>query len=534
MANLAECGKTRLPTWKRHLSVGLAAAGLLLGISAAAPQAGAQTETPPEVKVGLGLVKVGQSSDWANIYPFGRVETWDFQCGNVATFLLRYEETTLNGTNTTPRTISLDLELDAYTQGEPGAGFTSFVGSPTVLGAKAGETAALVDRGLSGPAYTDGSFLKGSITLTGLGPGADVIIVEQKARITCVESNHNPQNNQPPPAFSGLLYSYLRNVKDVTTTGPDAGGANATGFNRIEIRIADPESKVEFEVTKNGPPTATAGSTVAYTVTIRNTDIVDLFVEDVFDFVNDLQATLVADDCSEITVPAGTSVDCVIRVRFTGTATDMVQVVGGGNRRTSNEVTTLLASMKIAKSVKNPPAVVTVGTVLTFEIVVTNDGDAALTGIVVNDPLAPASCPATTLAAGATMTCTVTYAVTAANQTAGSVVNVATADSAQTDPVTSSTVTVTVAAPTTTLPTAPNPTTPTPTTPTTPTTGTPSPRATTATTFAPTPTSVIVRTSTAQLPVTGSTDVEPYLWSVAALFSAGAAYVVGSRRRKAL
>jgi uncharacterized repeat protein (TIGR01451 family) len=77
------------------------------------------------------------------------------------------------------------------------------------------------------------------------------------------------------------------------------------------------------------------------------------------------------------------------------------------------------------------------GDVINYEIVVSNDGNQTLTGIVVTDPLlgASLSCPSTTLAPATSMTCTGTYTIMQTDIDAGKVDNTATADSAQTNPV---------------------------------------------------------------------------------------------------
>src|ERR671911_1189890 len=80
------------------------------------------------------------------------------------------------------------------------------------------------------------------------------------------------------------------------------------------------------------------------------------------------------------------------------------------------------------------------GDVITYTYVVTNTGNVTLTGVSVTDPkpgLSALSCsPAqpATLAVGASMTCTATYAITQANVNAGGVDNVGTADSNETPP----------------------------------------------------------------------------------------------------
>ncbi len=58
----------------------------------------------------------------------------------------------------------------------------------------------------------------------------------------------------------------------------------------------------------------------------------------------------------------------------------------------------------------------------------TNTGNVTLTAVGVSDPqVGPVTCPVTTLAPGASTTCTKTYTLTQADVDAGSVVNTATA-----------------------------------------------------------------------------------------------------------
>jgi uncharacterized repeat protein (TIGR01451 family) len=70
------------------------------------------------------------------------------------------------------------------------------------------------------------------------------------------------------------------------------------------------------------------------------------------------------------------------------------------------------------------------GKVVTYSFKVSNTGTLPLSNVVVTDPLAglsPVSCPASTLAIGASMTCTATYTTTSADVNRGSVTNTATA-----------------------------------------------------------------------------------------------------------
>ncbi|MCP5027677.1 MAG: DUF11 domain-containing protein, partial [Actinomycetia bacterium] len=74
---------------------------------------------------------------------------------------------------------------------------------------------------------------------------------------------------------------------------------------------------------------------------------------------------------------------------------------------------------------------VTLGDTLTWDITVTNDGDVTLTGLTIDDPLTGgASCPATTLAPGASTSCSASHVVTQGDVDAGLITNTATATGA--------------------------------------------------------------------------------------------------------
>jgi uncharacterized repeat protein (TIGR01451 family) len=92
-------------------------------------------------------------------------------------------------------------------------------------------------------------------------------------------------------------------------------------------------------------------------------------------------------------------------------------------------VTSQAARVDLAKTATGPDPL-TVGTVVNYSFLVTNIGQLALTGVTVTDPLAglsAISCPGTTLAPGASMTCTASYTITQADVEAGVITNTATA-----------------------------------------------------------------------------------------------------------
>ncbi|MFF8770354.1 hypothetical protein [Kitasatospora sp. NPDC015120] len=88
-----------------------------------------------------------------------------------------------------------------------------------------------------------------------------------------------------------------------------------------------------------------------------------------------------------------------------------------------------LPALNLVKQVRRPlPGLITVGTELQYEFVVTNSGNVAIDNLGVNDPkVGPVSCPVVVLNPGATVTCTATYLVTAADAQAGQVPNTAVA-----------------------------------------------------------------------------------------------------------
>ncbi|MGW1036335.1 DUF7507 domain-containing protein [Streptomyces antibioticus] len=90
-----------------------------------------------------------------------------------------------------------------------------------------------------------------------------------------------------------------------------------------------------------------------------------------------------------------------------------------------------LPQLNLVKQVSQDPPLetpLTPGTQVPYEYVVTNSGTVPVTDVTVTDDrVTGITCPQTTLAVGGTTTCTGTYTVTAADATAGSVTNTATA-----------------------------------------------------------------------------------------------------------
>src|SRR5690606_37446736 len=162
--------------------------------------------------------------------------------------------------------------------------------------------------------------------------------------------------------------------------------------------------------------------------------------------INDLQLDAAA-VCEETTLAGGESTTC------TGVHTLTQAEVDAG---VSDNTATATGTPPVGAPVESPPSDTSTplpaapaisiektagiptgqsqGATITYTFLVTNTGNVTLTGIVVDDAQldAPAVCPVTTLAPGASTTCTGTHTITQAEVNAGVVDNTATA----TDPTT--------------------------------------------------------------------------------------------------
>ena len=134
----------------------------------------------------------------------------------------------------------------------------------------------------------------------------------------------------------------------------------------------------------------------------------------------------------KVTVNAGTTAGTIIS--NTANATYQWAPAATTYTSTTNTLTTAVATtgITVAKSVSgttdvNGDGKLNAGDKIAYSFLVTDTGSTALTGVGVNDSKATVSCPSSTLASGASETCTATYTVTQADVDSGSVVNTATA-----------------------------------------------------------------------------------------------------------
>ncbi|NLF77226.1 MAG: DUF11 domain-containing protein, partial [Chloroflexi bacterium] len=199
----------------------------------------------------------------------------------------------------------------------------------------------------------------------------------------------------------------------------------------------------------NGNGYADAGETINYTFVVTNEG------EETLSSITVTDPKVGPVTCPETELDAGESMTCTGSYAVTqddidagsvyNLATATGETPGGGDVEVQDEVTVPLApnpKMTLEKTGTfdaGADGYAQPGELITYEFLVKNTGNVKLTDITVTDPLPELStinCPDIMLPAGQEMTCTATYAVTQDDIDDGSVYNLATADSNETEPVT--------------------------------------------------------------------------------------------------
>ncbi|MFJ1939047.1 MULTISPECIES: CARDB domain-containing protein [unclassified Kitasatospora] len=246
-----------------------------------------------------------------------------------------------------------------------------------------------------------------------------------------------------------------QNVPDQgQVTGTDTGGQTVTTTsNKVNtplVAISVVKKAAEAQYTA-------AGQTIHYTYTVTNTGAQPLTNIGVVD--NGPGTPTVT--CPTGPLAPGASENCTATYVTTdadvaaGKVVDTAQVTGttpsGQNiTSTSNKVTVPYAGLKIVKAVQET-SFSAAGQALHYTFTVTNTGDTTISSLAVTDsgPGTPAvSCPVTTLAPGASTTCTATYSTAESDVQAGKITDTSTVTGTTPDgtPVTATSNTVTIVA----------------------------------------------------------------------------------------
>ena len=227
-------------------------------------------------------------------------------------------------------------------------------------------------------------------------------------------------------------------INNATATGTDPTGTDATATDSTTTPIPpDPSiglDKLSGGVTDVDGNGQDAGDTVAYSFVVTNTGNVTLDPVSVDD-------PLVGPvTCPVTQLAPGDSTTCSATYTLTQEDVDAGVVT---NEATANGTPPTGADVTATDTIDTPigagPAITldkqagvptgnNAGDTIDYTFVVTNSGNVTLTGVSVDDPVAGAvTCTATTVAPGASTTCTATYTLTQADVDAGQINNTATA-----------------------------------------------------------------------------------------------------------
>ena len=220
---------------------------------------------------------------------------------------------------------------------------------------------------------------------------------------------------------------HVANTALVEGTPPTGSPVTATDSTDSPI-TAGPA--ITLEKTAAAPSGNTAGSTIAYSFVVTNTGNVTLTGVS----VDDPQVGTVG--CPVASLAPGASTTCTASYTLTQADVDAGSVVNtataSGTPPSGSPVT---ATDTVTSTVTRVPAITldkqagtpsgaTAGSTIAYTFAVTNTGNVTLASVGVDDPqVGPVTCPVTTLAPGASTTCTASYTLTQADVDAGSVVN---------------------------------------------------------------------------------------------------------------
>lgn len=290
------------------------------------------------------------------------------------------------------------------------------------------------------------------ITNTGSVPLSSVVVNDAKvgtvscpsqtlaagASMTCTAS----YTVQPADMDAGKV----TNTATVTATPP----GNAAAITSAPSSANQPlTSTPRLTVVKTANPGTVSGpgQVVTYSFVVTNTGDVTVNGLSIADTFTAPAGPAPAISCPTTTLAPKAATTCTASYTTTKADADNGQVrntatvsgtpVTGGSVTSTPSTATVAVTQSPALTITKTPSVQSVsaaGQSVGYSFLVTNSGNVTLTGIAVADTMtAPAgpnpavTCPQTSLAAGASMTCTTSYLVTQADLDAGRIRNTATA-----------------------------------------------------------------------------------------------------------
>ncbi len=326
---------------------------------------------------------------------------------------------TVTGTDPNGTDVTATDSTDTPIAAGPAISLDKQAGVPT--GNAAGDTIA----------YTFLVTNTGNVTLTGVTVDDPLV-----GPVSC------PVATLAPGASTTCTATYTLTQADVdagvvdntaTATGTDPTGTDVDATDTESTPI-DPDPSIALDKQAGVPSGSSAGDTIDYTFLVTNTGNVTL------DPVSIDDPTANPVTCPVTTLAPGASTTCTASYTLTQADVDSGHIAntatvtgtdpnGTDVTATDSTDTPIAAGPAISLDKQaGVPSGDTAGSTIAYTFLVTNTGNVTLTGVTVADPLVGAvSCPVTTLAPGASTTCTASYTLTQADVDAGTVDNSATA-----------------------------------------------------------------------------------------------------------
>ena len=273
----------------------------------------------------------------------------------------------------------------------------------------------------------------GNVTINALSLSDDKI-----ATVTC------PVATLAPGASTTCTASYTITQADVdaglvtnhaTATGTPAQGTLTPATDNETVTSTATPALTLVKTAVAGNPYDAVGDVVSYEYLVTNISSITISALSVSD---DKIATVT---CPVTTLGAGASTTCTASYTITQADLDAESVTNIATATgtpatgtlvpdtdTETVVATVAPALTLVKTAMSGSPYDAVGDVIGYEYVVTNTGNITINALVVTDDRIPTvTCPVTTLAPGASTTCTASYTVLQSDLDAGSVTNIATA-----------------------------------------------------------------------------------------------------------
>jgi len=277
----------------------------------------------------------------------------------------------------------------------------------------------------------------GTTTLSGVGVSDNLI-----PTVVC------PDASLAPAASETCTGSYtvtqadvdngsVTNTATASATAPDGGGSVSSGASSVTVDASQATSSIGVLKSTTSTGYAAAGNTIPYSYLVSNTGTTDLSSVSVTD------SLIPSVSCPDSSLAPATSETCTATYTVTQADVDNGSVTNSataqakappsgtaiisGQSSVTVDASGATSTLSLTKSTTST-GYGKAGQTISYSYLVTNTGTESLTGVGVTDNKVSVSCPHSSLAPGASETCTATYTVTQADVDAGSVTNVATAN----------------------------------------------------------------------------------------------------------